>query len=403
MVHPLKCKKCGDYRFIEFAGVNFNDADSNKGFGIRIPFYLCKNCGDRESILPGDSFMKFRDEMIDEIKEGEFLDIPLKYVFSKLDSEKRFKRYDHLGFQYDPLDYYIIPGLYRPEDDGYLTPVFFDKDLLIYYNGHPDYAVKFTSFSSCNIYFKGEPLFSWGFGINRNGKLFKWLGDLDEDFRDEDMKLHLKRFQASNVQSDHEVFSKFYLSQNPYSPDDAFQNSDNETRLFYLKNQFNSEIRDKFGIDLAKVDVSKLSEYYKPPIMEEREQVFSAFLSLNKYFVENIQDQSLREILKKSGLTDEELVNKEGRKLGSLKLLSLFIERVLLKNGTDTLIAPLFVLNDLRQLHGHLSDSSFIKKYNSCKQRLGLQESATDLEVFKALVKKLNEFYKSIIDKKDVD
>ncbi|MGY6396173.1 hypothetical protein, partial [Vibrio parahaemolyticus] len=79
----------------------------------------------------------------------------------------------------------------------------------------------------------------------------------------------------SNVPSDHEVFSKFYLSQNPYSPNDAFQNSDNETRLFYLKNQFNSEIRDKFGIDLTKVDVTKLSEYYKPPIMEEREQVFS--------------------------------------------------------------------------------------------------------------------------------
>ena len=75
-------------------------------------------------------------------------------------------------------------------------------------------------------------MFERGFGINRYGKLFKWLGDLDRDFKEENMKPHLKRFQASNVPSDHEIVSKFYLSQNPFSPSDAFQSSDNETRLF---------------------------------------------------------------------------------------------------------------------------------------------------------------------------
>ena len=192
------------------------------------------------------------------------------------------------------------------------------------------------------------------------------------------------------------------MSQNPLSPSDAFQSSDNELRLFRLKNQFNSEIREKFELDFTKVDISQLSEFYKPPIMEEREQVFAAFLSLNKYLIENLQEQSLREILLRSGLTESDL-SREGRKLGSLKLFTLFIDKVLLKNEVDKMIAPLFVLNDLRQLHGHLSDSSFIKRYNSCKQRLGLEDSASDLEVFKAMIKSLIEFYENIIDNKDED
>ncbi len=400
MKHPLKCPNCNDYRYIEYEGVRFEDPEAKKSIGIKIPFFMCKTCGKRESILPHERFLTFRDEILPSIKDGEFFDMPLKYIFSKLDAEKRFKHFDHLEFQYDSRDNYIIPGLYRELDDGYLTPVFFDKALLLYYNGHPDYTVRFTSFSSCNIYYKGESMFEWGFGINRNGKLFKWLGDLDRDFKEESMKPHLKRFQASNVSSDHEIVSKFYLSQNPFSPSDAFQSSDNETRLFSLKNDFTNETKEKFGVELTKVDIEQLSEYYKPPILEERDQIFSSFLSLNKYFIENLQEQSLREILIKCGLKEEDL-QKDGKKLGSLKLFTLFISHGLKKENADEMVAPLFVLNDLRQLHGHLSDTSFDKRYNSCKERLEIPLASTDLEVFKSLVTKLILLYQNLIGKKD--
>lgn len=103
MGHPLRCNNCGDYRYIEFAGVNFNDIENKKGFGVKIPFFVCKHCDNRQSILPEEKFLSFKDEMLTEIKDGEFFDMPLKYVFSKLDSEKHFKDYDHLGFQYDSL------------------------------------------------------------------------------------------------------------------------------------------------------------------------------------------------------------------------------------------------------------------------------------------------------------
>lgn len=243
-------------------------------------------------------------------------------------------------------------------------------------------------------------MFERGFGINRYGKLFKWLGDLDRDFKEENMKPHLKRFQASNVPSDHEIVSKFYLSQNPFSPSDAFQSSDNETRLFSWKNDFTNETREKFGVELTKVDIEQLSEYYKPPILEERDQIFSSYLSLNKYFIENLQEQSLREILIKCGLKKQDL-QKDGKKLGSLKLFTLFISHGLKKENADEMVAPLYVLNDLRQLHGHLSDTSFEKRYNSCKERLEIPLASTDLDVFKSLVTRLILLYQNLIDKKD--
>jgi hypothetical protein len=212
--------------------------------------------------------------------------------------------------------------------------------------------------------------------------------------------IHLKRFQASNIDSDHEIFSKFYLSQNPFSPSDAFQNSDNESRLFALKNDFNKEIRKKYGVEITKLEIEQLAEYYKPPIMEEREQVFSSFLSLNKYFIENLQIDVLREILLKNGLEKNDL-KKDGNKLGGLKIFTLFIQHILKKENADELISPLFVLNDLRQLHGHLSDSSFEERYEYCKERLELPNTATDLDVFKKLVTKLILFYQNLIEKKE--
>src|SRR5690606_42154517 len=60
----------------------------------------------------------------------------------------------------------------------------------------------------------------------------------------------------------------------------------------------------------------------------ERQQIFEAYLSLNKYCVENLQEGHLRELLIKHGVDKKDL-EKDGRKLGTLKLLTLFMQRVL--------------------------------------------------------------------------
>jgi len=397
MKHPLKCPNCDEYRYIEYEGVRFEDEKTDRGFGVSIPMFKCRACGQFESILPQEPFMKFMDEIMPSIHPGEFFDMPLKFIFSKLDSEKRFKQFDNLEFNYDPRDNYLIPGLYREWDDGYLTPVFFDKDLLLYYNNHPDYSVKLTSFSSGNIYYKGKSMFEWGFGINRNGKIFKWLGDLNKDFRSKKMKAHLKRFQASNIPSDHDVVSKFYLSQNPFSISDAFQTSDNESRLFYLLNKFSIQIKNDYGIELTKIDIDKLSDYYRSPILEDREQIFNAYLSLNKYLIENLQEEDLRNVLQKSGLNKNDF-EQNGKKIGSLKLFTLLIGKVLGEDNPEEMISPLFVLNDLRQLHSHLSKSSFNEKYKSCKKRLNLSSKASDIVVFRALVSSIIVLFQKLVN-----
>lgn len=385
-INPLKCPDCSDYRSLVIKFVRFKK--DNKGVDYNVPFFECKNCGNSEPRNTLEQWEERAEKDRQELEDGKYVQMAFEY------ENKSFVHYDHLELKYDSSDYYLIPGLTSPGDDGFLTPVFFDKDLLLYYNGHPDYSVRLFSFSSGNIFFKGEPLFRWGFGINRNGKIFKWLGDLNEDFEEEEMKPHLKRFQASNIDSDHDIYSKFYLSQIPSSPSDAFQDSDNEYRLFSLKNSFEAQIVKEQGITLSKLDINNLSEYYRHPILEDRHQIFSSFLSLNKYLIENIQQDELKKSLKKNGKSKKDL-----RELRSLKLFGLYLKDVLKIDEYSSTITPFYVLYDLRQLHGHLSEGSFEKSYTYCKERLGLDKSVSDFEVYKELVKKLIEMYEILIEK----
>lgn len=329
------------------------------------------------------------------LEEGRYYTLKLEKIFPKLNSRKRFKRYRHLGFVYDPRDYYLIPCIYREWDEGFLTPVFFDKDLLVYYNGHPDYSVILYSFSSGNIYHKGNPMFNTGFGINRSGKIFKWLGDLNDDFKSPKMKPHLMRFQASNIKSDHDIVSKFYFSQNPFSFDDVFQYSDNERKLFELKNRFDKKVLLDNDVILSKIDISHLEEYYKHPILEEQGQIFEAYLSLTKFLIETLQTGEITKSLRSVGLGKSDF-EKDGKKLGNLKLFELFLKHILKRENSYELMTPFFVLYDLRLLHGHLVDKSYEEKYKKCKTRLGVNEDISSLDFFKVVVYRLIEFYDTL-------
>jgi hypothetical protein len=193
MKHPLECPKCGDFKYLEYSGIRFQNGQKN--IEIQTPSIICKSCSDKSEIIPHEELSTFVKELFLTMDDDEFIELPLHEILPKLNKENVFAHYANLELEYDPRDYYLIPGIYREQDDGALTPVFFDKDILLYYNNHPSYSVKLHSFSSGNIYYKVEKLFSWGFGINRNSKIFMWLGDLADDFEDDDMKPHLKRFQ----------------------------------------------------------------------------------------------------------------------------------------------------------------------------------------------------------------
>ena len=384
MENPLKCQVCGEFRYYSFKGYHFENG--SKKIGMKIPIIICPSCGDEEVDQGQEHYKKIADSFFESLKDGEFRIVKFKY------EDKEFKKYKHLGFKYSAEDYFFIPGLYRGPDDGFLTPVFFDKDVLLYYNNHPDYRVNLYSFSSGNISFKGIPLFSHGFGINRNGKIFFWLGDLKDDFKPKEMSAHLKRFQASNIDSDHDLYSKFYLSQLPTTYKDAFQESDNEERVFYLADDLIMHIYNIKNISLSQIKIEDLQDYYRPPIMEDREQIFNAYLTLTKYLIENIQVETLKGELLKAGKK-----NKDIKSLGSIKTIQMYFYEVFSITDIDTIISPLYVLYDLRLLHGHLSNKSFEMKYNTCKNRLDLSDEATDFEVYQVLIKKLINFYDIMI------
>ena len=66
------------------------------------------------------------------------------------------------------------------------------------------------------------------------------------------------------------------------------------------------------------------------------------------------------------------------------------------KNSSE-LISPIYVLSDLRQLQGHFSDTSFDKKYNFCKDRLGLDKNCSHFDVYQTLIEKLVGFFEFLI------
>jgi len=105
---------------------------------------------------------------------------------------------------------------------------------------------------------------------------------------------------------------------------------------------------------------------------------------LNKILVEGIDTKKLKEKLIDYGIQENEL-----KGLGSLRTFSLFIEKVINYGDWYSLMTPFFVLNDLRNLHGHLNDTSFKGEYHDCAIRLGLSEKETDYKIYETLIQKL--------------
>ena len=133
-------------------------------------------------------------------------------------------------------------------------------------------------------------------------------------------------------------------------------------------------------------------DFYKPPILEEKEQIFNAFISLNKLLIENIQVANLKNKLNENGADRKKI-----KSLGSIKTLENFISDILKIENSSELISPIYVLSDLRQLQGHFSDSSFDEKFKFCKDRLGLDEDCSHFDVYQALIEKLVEFFEILI------
>ena len=83
------------------------------------------------------------------------IDIPPIRVPTDLEN-KKFSFCEGFPFNYSALEYYSIPGLSRPQNDGFLTPVYFDLVLLDKYSRRSDYNVRVDSSTYGYILYKHQ-------------------------------------------------------------------------------------------------------------------------------------------------------------------------------------------------------------------------------------------------------
>ena len=382
------CPACSDDVVLEFLEETFEEQE--RIIIVPINRLRCPSCGYSARNIDSGTVRAGVDHNLSQMVVGQRRRMRIR------GDGHTFKRFDHLDLKYDARDYFHYPRLGGEDQDGFLCPVFFDKDVLVYFNNHPKYRLAMRSSSAGSITQGGEAMLSHGFGINRSGKLFMWLGDIDRAFSSADMKRELDMFKAHNVESDHDLASTYFFSQLPGDLDEAFYVSDNETGVFDLIDEMNEAFHKRFGQHLLKVDITPLIASYRTPVLEDRQPVFQSFMSLAISLIENLDESVLRVVSKGQSVEEAALLNQQGQKLKGMKLLQAFLEKGLGHSDAAQLLSPLFVLHDLRNLHGHLRDKSFEERYTSCKTRLGLAATATDLEVHSAVVKSLSETLKTL-------
>lgn len=390
--NPLRCPNCDDYRYLSINGYSFGD--KNKAVGIKIPSFNCKNCNTSTLVAISDTFIYDNDIgarefynyqaniVLKDIGENETVILPTPY------ENKEFSAYNSIEFKYDSQDYFYIPGLYRNWNEGFLCPVFFDKEVLLYYNNHPDYRVIFYSYSRLHIIDKeNNSIIPHGFGINREGNIICWLGDLEKEFSKEKNERHKNIFFAFNIDSNHDIVSDYYFNQIEAN----FMKSDNEKLMFELRNEFDNKIIQLKGENLTHINLENLVEDYKHPILNETDQINSSYIKLNSILIESFNVNALKKLIEESGISKTDIKGLKG-----LKLFEEFVKSVLKIDNASSLVSPLFILYDLRLLAGHIKDSKHTDKLNNCKERLGLNINNTEFDTYEKLVKSLIEMYEKL-------
>ncbi|CRM67259.1 hypothetical protein [Pseudomonas sp. 44 R 15] len=111
------------------------------------------------------------------------------------------------NFKYSLVEHFFIPGLIRSiPSDGYLTPVYFNQDVLI----------KFEHSESCNL-LRSTPTSGLittkdnvqvPYGINLSGSVVMWLGDIINLSEKEHLYLY-----SENIDPQYDLHSDFYRNQ----------------------------------------------------------------------------------------------------------------------------------------------------------------------------------------------
>ncbi len=361
----LYCDNCGDYLDLWFP--EFHKEVSGVDIHIMgLPELFCDKCS--VGYLPEDSRFAIIYLHEQAIKHGKN---SVNIIRNKINQNFGFTQ---VPFLYDSDDFKYFPGLKRPWNEGFLTPVFFNKSVLLKYDSSPTYRLKFVSTTYGEIR-QGEQ-FSISYGLNKNGKVIMWLGDIASLPIAEQYYL-----RSENIESDHSIGSEFYDGQ----IECKFTNYSKETKLFQSRSNFLESCFKRFGKKLAHLDeeVLEIAIGFNAPIVDTEKDRRHIADTLNKIYLESFDKKVLGDILCSLG--------GKADKLGSNKLLQGIMERIAGEEDISNIMSPFYVLYDLRVAYSHLgSNEGGDKKLKYVQERLGLDESAKLQEIYEAVVSQLS-------------
>lgn len=371
-VQTIHCGTCQAHMDLSF--VDFDEEVSGIRLIVRqLPTLVCPACGSQ--FLPDRARLALI-RLHEEAAQNQEIIVEV----SRRKSDKTFK-YGKVGFLYDPDDYDYIPGLMRPGGNGFLTPVFFEKDVLIKYDVHPSYQVRFGARTYGSIH--GQE-FDIDFGINRHGRVVMWLGDIDALPETEQFYL-----RSENVPSDHSIGSEFYDGQ----IDVAWPEPSPEDVLLERRSRFLEVCAKRFGQKIAHLDdeVLEVAVGLRPPLVDTPETWTKVADSFNKVFVESLDNKAMGTLLTKKGV--------EAEGLRSLKRLQLLLNDESLPLDVPKTMASLFALYDLRVALLHLSSKAgTASETESVLTRLNLPGDANLVSTYDGLVAALSATFGSLAD-----
>jgi hypothetical protein len=370
-IQRIYCDVCGSHMDLVFS--IFNEEITGIQIHIKnLPFLRCEKCNI--DYLPEDSRFAIIYAHEQATKQKE------KTIFMRRSKTNLNFGYTNVPFLYDSDDYRYIPGLKRSNSEGFLTPVFFNREVLVKYDASPVYRLNFAS-RTYGAICRGED-YSISFGINKNGKVLMWLGDIATLPESEQYYL-----RSENIESDHSIGSEFYDGQ----IECIFTDKTPEDHLFECRSKFLESCFNRFGIKIAHLDkeVLKLSLEFNPPVVDSEKEQQHIANALNKIYVESFDNGTLGTILESMG--------EDPKEMGGLKRLQRILELTFTGSEVSSLMAPLFVLYDLRVAYSHLgSEEGKDKRVQSIHERLSLDGQFDFIAAYKKIIHELADTFKAL-------
>lgn len=370
-IQTIYCDGCQAHLDLDYT--TFDEMVS--GIHVRIvglPVLRCMDCS--KDHLPDLSRLAIIEKHREAVQQGG-----LSVKVTRRKSTRTFEFTD-VPFQYDPDDYLYIPGLYREWSEGFLNPVFFNREVLLKYDTHPKYAIRFASRTYGDID-TGESYIP--FGINKHGRVVMWLGDIAKLPKPEQYYLC-----SENVPSDHSIGSEFYDGQ----IECKFTDLPPEDELFKARSSFVESVFKLAGKKIAHLDkeVVDLTASFNAPVIDTDKERRHVADTLNKIYLESFDNGALGDLLKDLG--------GDPAKLGSLKRLQGVMEGWADgRYNVPAILRPLYVLYDLRVAYSHLTSAdSATEILEKVINRLGLSDTATLSEIYDRLIVQLTKSFSDL-------